>query len=94
MNPLDNSLELAPDEKVQSLTIWLTPMGFSTECPGMEVGQVAAIHMSTTRSRSVTFRSSEFDSLPPRKLRHQYQSDSDSGEKLTAIYLMDIERIF
>ena len=83
MNELDDGFELSPDEKVQSLTIWLTPMGSSTECQGMEIGQVTAIHIETTRSRSVTFHSPGFHSLPPQKLQHQYQSDT--GEELTAI---------
>ncbi|KAF3015672.1 hypothetical protein E8E15_000412 [Penicillium rubens] len=30
MNELDDGFELSPDEKVQSLTIWLTPMGVVT----------------------------------------------------------------
>ena len=85
MNELDNNdgLELSQDEDVCSLSIWLTPMGVSTECPGLEVGQVAAIHIETTHSRSVTFRSPEFHTIPPQKLYHQYSSASD--ETLTAI---------
>lgn len=85
MNELDDGFELSPDENVQSLTIWLTPMGSSTECQGMETGQVTAIHIETTRSRSVTFHLPGFHShsLPPPKLQDQYQSDT--GEELTAI---------
>lgn len=83
MDELDDDFELSPDEEVQSLTIWLTPTGFNTECPGMEVGQVAAIQIETTLSRSVTFRAPESHSLPSRKLHHRHQSAP--GEKLTAI---------
>lgn len=83
MNELDDGFKLSPDEKVQSLTIWLIPMGSSIECRGMETGQVTAIHIETTRSRSVTFHFPGFHSLPPQKLQHQYQSDTD--EELTAI---------
>ncbi|KAE8137955.1 hypothetical protein BDV38DRAFT_292569 [Aspergillus pseudotamarii] len=83
MNQLDDGFELSPVEEVQSLTIWFTSVGFSTECPGLEVGQVTAIQIETSCSRSVTFRSPDFESLPPRKLQHQYQRSSD--EKLTAI---------
>mgnify|MGYP001104598098 CR=1 FL=1 len=82
MNEFD-AFELSPDEEVRLLTIWLTPVGVSSEWQGMEVGQVAAIHIETTRSRSVTFRSPDFRSRTPKKLQHQYQSASD--EKLTAI---------
>lgn len=58
MNELnDNRFELSPDEKARPLTIWLTPVGFSYEFRGMEVGQVATIHIETTRSRNVTFHS-------------------------------------
>lgn len=45
MNELDDGFGLSPDEEVQSLTVWLTSMGFSTECRGMEVGQLAAIYI-------------------------------------------------
>lgn len=83
INELDDGIELFLNEEIQSLTIWLTPMGFSTECPGMEVGQVAAIRIETTHSRSVTFRSPDYHLLSPRKLQHQFQGNS--GEKLTAI---------
>ena len=83
MNELDEEFELSPGEKIRSLTIWLTPMGFSTECPGLEVGQVAAIHFETTRARVVTFYSPDFESLPPQKLHHQYQCDYD--EEMTAV---------
>ncbi|KXG47394.1 uncharacterized protein PGRI_012640 [Penicillium griseofulvum] len=84
MDQLDDGFELSQDEDIQSLTIRLVPMGVSAECPGMEVGQVAAIHIETTRARSVTFRPPDFQSLSPQELQHhQYQGDSD--EKLTAI---------
>lgn len=83
MDELDDDFELSPDEEVQLVTIWITPMGFSSATPGLEVGQVAAIHIETTHSRSVTFRSPGFHTLPSRKLQHQYQSSS--GEKLTAL---------
>lgn len=83
MDELDDGFEISPDEKVKSLTIWLTPMGFSTECQGMETGQVTAIHIETTRSRRVTFHSPGFHTLPPRKLQDQYQSNT--GEELAAI---------
>ncbi|KAJ5833106.1 hypothetical protein N7474_001417 [Penicillium riverlandense] len=82
MDEIDDGFEFSLDEAVQSLTIWLTPMGYSTE-RGLEVGQVAAIHIETTHSRSVTFRSPDFRSLPPQKLQQQYQSDRD--ETLTGI---------
>ncbi|KAJ5619620.1 hypothetical protein N7510_003604 [Penicillium lagena] len=82
MDEIDDGFEFSLDEAVQSLTIWLTPTGHSTE-RGLVVSQVAAIHIETTHSRSVTFRSPEFRSLPPQKLQHQYQSDRD--ERLTGI---------
>ncbi|KAI9045251.1 F-box protein [Aspergillus affinis] len=83
MDGLSGSFELSQDERVQSLTVWATPMGFSRECRRMEVGQVAAIQFETTCSRSVIFRSPDFHPLPPRKLQHQYQIDSD--EEMAAI---------
>ncbi|KGO74307.1 hypothetical protein PITC_019770 [Penicillium italicum] len=84
MHHLDDGFEISQDEDVQSLTIWLIPTGFSPESPGMEIGQVAAIKIETTRSRSVTFRAPDFQSISPQALQHhQYQADSD--EKLTAI---------
>ncbi|KAJ5799778.1 uncharacterized protein N7518_001846 [Penicillium psychrosexuale] len=84
MHQLDDGFELSQDEEVQSLTIWLVPVGFSSASPGLEIGQVAAIHIKTTSSRSVTFRPPDFQSISSQKLQcHQYQGDSD--EKLTAI---------
>lgn len=84
MHKLDDGFELSQGEDIQSLTIWLIPTGFSRESPGMEIGQVAAIHIETTRSRSVTFRAPDFQSISSQPLQHhQYQADSD--EKLTAI---------
>ncbi|OQE10215.1 hypothetical protein PENVUL_c004G08176 [Penicillium vulpinum] len=84
MHELNDGFELSEDEDIQSLTIWLVPTGFSTECQGIEVGQVAAIHIETTCSRSVTFRPPDFQSIPSQTLQHhQYQGDFD--EKLTAI---------
>jgi hypothetical protein len=89
MNELDeDGFELSPDEEVRSLTIWLTSMGFSRQTPGRELGQIIAIRIETTHSRSVTFRSPDFHTLPARTLQHQFQSDAD--EKLTAIsWIMD-----
>lgn len=83
MEELDGGFELSPDEEVRSLTICLTPIGFAAGSPTMEVGQVTAIHIDTTHSRSVTFRSPGFDWLPHRKMQHRYQANYD--EKLTAI---------
>ncbi|RJE24901.1 hypothetical protein PHISCL_02733 [Aspergillus sclerotialis] len=74
MDELEDAFELKPDEEVQTLTIWLTPTGLNTESPGMEVGQVAAIRIETTLSRSMTFYPPEFNSLPSNKLYHRYQS--------------------
>lgn len=84
MNDLDDGFELFPDEKVQLLIIWFTPMGFFAECPGMEVGQVAAVHIATTHSRSMTFCSPDIHSLALRKLQYQYQSGCD--EELVDIH--------
>ena len=84
MHHLDDGFELSQDEDVQSLTIWLLPIGFSSQSPGMEIGQVAAVKIETTLSCSVTFRAPDFQSISPQVLQHrQYQTDSD--EKLTAI---------
>ncbi|KAJ5569594.1 uncharacterized protein N7459_009024 [Penicillium hispanicum] len=83
MDELDDAFEFSPDEEVRSLTVWLTPTGFSIECPSMQVGQVAAVHIETTSHRSVTFRSPDFHSLPNRMLQHQYQTTPD--EKMTAL---------
>ncbi|KAJ5412979.1 hypothetical protein N7465_005284 [Penicillium sp. CMV-2018d] len=84
MHQLDDGFELSQDEDVQSLTIWLIPTGFSPQSPGMEIGQVAAIYIETTRSRGVMFRPPDFQSISSQALQHhQYQGDSD--EKLTAI---------
>ncbi|GES59734.1 hypothetical protein ATEIFO6365_0002006500 [Aspergillus terreus] len=84
MNELDeDGFELSLDEEVHFLTIWLTSMGFHRQTPGRELGQVVAIRIETTHSRSVTFRSPDFHTLPARTLQHQFQSDAD--EKLTAI---------
>lgn len=84
----DSAFELSRNENVQSLTIWLTPVGFSSECPSLALGQVAAIHIETTHSRKVTFRSAQEqlgheEPFPPENLLDQYQSDS--GEELVAI---------
>ncbi|PLN85544.1 hypothetical protein BDW42DRAFT_202402 [Aspergillus taichungensis] len=83
MSPLDDSFELFPDEDIQSLTTWLTPIGTPEEWTVVENGQVVAIHIETTHARSAVFRSPGFHSLPARKLQHQHQSNS--GETLTAI---------
>ncbi|KAJ5356190.1 hypothetical protein N7517_010799 [Penicillium concentricum] len=59
-------------------------MGHFNKFRGMETGQIVAIHLETTRSRSVTFRSPDFHSISLRRLQHdQFQGGSD--EKLTAI---------
>lgn len=84
MHQLDDGFELSQGEDVQSLTIRLAPTGLSLECRGMEIGQVAAIHIETTSSRSLTFRYPDFQSISSQTLQHhQYQAYSD--EKLTAI---------
>lgn len=84
MEEVDEAFELSPGEKVQALSIWLTPVGFSSESRGLELGQVAAIHIETSHSRSVTFRSSQDESTPHQKrLLDQFQSYS--GEELVAI---------
>lgn len=79
MKELDDGFELSVDEEVQSIIICLVPMGFSTESPGMEVGQVAAICIETTQSRSVTFRSPDLHSLSSRMLRDQYQGNCEEN---------------
>ncbi|KAG2416352.1 hypothetical protein HFD88_007567 [Aspergillus terreus] len=84
MNELDeDGFGLSPDEEVRSLTIWLTTMGFCGQTPGRELGQIVAIRIETTHSRSVTFRSPDFHTLPARTLQHQFQCDA--AENLTAI---------
>lgn len=84
MHQLDDGFELSQDEDIQSLTIWLIPTGFSSQSPGVEIGQVAAIYIETTRYRSVMFRPLDFKSTSSQPLQHhQYQGDSE--EKLTAI---------
>ncbi|KAL3469477.1 hypothetical protein BJX99DRAFT_265147 [Aspergillus californicus] len=83
MNDLDDRFELSPNEEIQSLTVWLTPVGLSSRRSGKEIGQVAAVYIETTCLRSVMFRAPEFHALAPRKLRHQYQRHSD--ERFTAI---------
>lgn len=85
-----DSFEFSRDEKVQSLTIRLTPMGFNGHRPGMKLGQVAAIQIETTYSRSVTFKSTQERSTPAEFLHRQslvdhYHSGSDSGEEIVAI---------
>ena len=83
MHQLDDAFELSQDEEVKSLTIGLVPVGFSS-VPGLEIVQVAAIHIETTSSRSVMFCSPDFQSISSQALQHhQYQGNSD--EKLTAI---------
>ncbi|KAJ6139656.1 hypothetical protein N7471_006142 [Penicillium samsonianum] len=87
MHQLDDGFELSQNEDVQSLTTWLIPMEFSSESPGMEIGQVAAIHIETTSSRSVTFRSPDFQSIPSQALQHhQYQGDSTRNSRLSLGY--------
>ncbi|KAJ0418622.1 hypothetical protein BJY00DRAFT_324786 [Aspergillus carlsbadensis] len=75
MDELDNGFELAAEEEVRLLTIGLTPVGTSRETRGMKVGQVALVHIETTRARSVTFQPPDFHTLPTELMRHQYQSD-------------------
>ncbi|CRG87696.1 hypothetical protein PISL3812_04716 [Talaromyces islandicus] len=90
VDELDAGFELSRNEEVHLLTIWLTPMSFSPATPRLKVGQVAAIHVETTLSRSVTFRSPGFYSLPSRTLQNQYRSSS--GEKLTALsWLLNVD---
>lgn len=89
MHQLDDRFELSQNEDVQSLTItiWFIPTGFSSESPGMEIGQVAAIHIETTSSRSVTFRSPDFQSISSQALQHhQYQGDSTRNSRLSLGY--------
>ncbi|SPB52102.1 unnamed protein product [Aspergillus niger] len=84
MNELKDGFDISPDEELQSVTVWITPLGFSAESPGLEVGQVAAIRFETTSARSVTFRSPHPHSLPAAgMLRNEYQRCFD--EDLTAM---------
>ena len=85
MEEVDEAFELSPGEKIQALTIWLTPVGFSSESRGLELGQVTAIHIETSHSRSVTFRSSHNESTPHHEKRLLDQFQSHSGEELVAI---------
>ncbi|KAI2918310.1 hypothetical protein CBS147371_4222 [Aspergillus niger] len=84
MNELKDGFDISPDEELQSVTVWITPLGFSAESPGLKVGQVAAIRFETTSARSVTFRSPHPHSLPAAgMLRNEYQRCFD--EDLTAM---------
>ncbi|CAG8192000.1 unnamed protein product [Penicillium salamii] len=85
-----DSFELSRGEKVQSLTIRLTPMGFNGERPGMKLGQVTAIQIETTYSRSMTFKSTQEETRPAesfdrQSLQDHYHSDPDSGDEIVAI---------
>ncbi|CAG8920000.1 unnamed protein product [Penicillium salamii] len=85
-----DSFELSRGEKVQSLTIRITTMGFNDERPGMKLGQVTAIQIETTHSRSMTFKSTQEVTTPARFLDHQglqdnYHSDPESGDEIVAI---------
>ncbi|GLA14303.1 hypothetical protein AnigIFM62618_000679 [Aspergillus niger] len=84
MNELEDGFDISPDEEIQSVTVWITPLGFSAESPGLEVGQVAAIRFETTCARSVTFRSPLPHPFPAAgMIRNEYQRCFH--EDLTAI---------
>ncbi|GLA27474.1 hypothetical protein AnigIFM63326_004683 [Aspergillus niger] len=84
MKELKDGFDISPNEEIQSVTVWITPLGFSAESPGLEVGQVAAIRFETTCARSVTFRSPHPHPFPAAgMIRNEYQRCFD--EDLTAI---------
>ncbi|KAL4915381.1 hypothetical protein BDW62DRAFT_125057 [Aspergillus aurantiobrunneus] len=74
--------ELSADEQIQSLTIWVTPLRNNPERPGIQQGQVTAVKIETSNSRSATFRSPEAEPLSIRDLQHQY---GGAGEELVSI---------
>ncbi|RAK84621.1 hypothetical protein BO79DRAFT_202256 [Aspergillus costaricaensis CBS 115574] len=83
MNGLEDGFDISPDEEIQSVTVWIAPLGYSSESPGLAVGQVAAIRFETTCARSVTFRSPHPHTFPTGTIRNEYQRCFD--EELTAI---------
>ncbi|PYH74879.1 F-box protein [Aspergillus vadensis CBS 113365] len=83
MNGLEDGSDISPDEEIQSVTVWIAPLGYSSESPGLAVGQVAAIRFETTCARSVTFRSPYTHTFPTGMIRNEYQRCFD--EELTAI---------
>ena len=83
ISELDDVFEVSPDEDIHSLSVWLVPVGFSKECRGVQISQVAAIHIETIHSRSVTFRSPEYQACPDDLLHYRYQMQD--SEAITAI---------
>lgn len=83
MNELEDCFDISPDEDIQSVTVWIAPLGYSSESPGLAVGQVAVIRFETTSARSVTFRSPYSHTFPTGMIRNEYQRCFD--EELTAI---------
>ncbi|KAL3441468.1 hypothetical protein BJX65DRAFT_313821 [Aspergillus insuetus] len=89
MEEPDDGFELASDEDVRLLTIWLKPVRNSGDNPAMEPGQVVSVHIETTHARSVTFRSPGFDFPPAQLTRHQHQSDVD-GSLIAIIWMLNL----
>ncbi|KAJ5702050.1 hypothetical protein N7488_009598 [Penicillium malachiteum] len=85
MEEVDDGFEFSPGEAIQSLNIWLTPVGRSSGCRGPKVGQVTVILIETSDSRNMKFCLSRDEPLPREMLVDQYQSDPGCGEDLNAI---------
>ncbi|KAJ5627219.1 hypothetical protein N7528_004646 [Penicillium herquei] len=85
MEEVDDGFEFSPGEAIQSLTIWLTPVGRSSVCRGLKLGQVTVILIETSDSRNMKFCLSLDESRPREMLVDQYQSDPECGEDLNAI---------
>jgi hypothetical protein len=79
MRELEDGFEIGSDEDMRLLTICVKPVRNSADNPAMEPGQVVSVQIETTRARSVTIRSPDFDFHPAQLTHHQYQSDGDGS---------------
>ena len=68
---------------MQSLTVWLTPVGFSTSSPALEICQITAIRIDKSHGRNMTFHASQTQPLSPGDRIDQYQCDL--GEDMMAL---------
>ncbi|OJJ07411.1 hypothetical protein ASPVEDRAFT_142746 [Aspergillus versicolor CBS 583.65] len=76
--------DLAPDEGIAYLTVWILPVAGPPEWRPAQRGQVVALRFDTTKSRHITFTAPDSDTPRSRCLRQQF--GNGDGYKLTDIY--------
>ncbi|KAL4915861.1 hypothetical protein BDW62DRAFT_203313 [Aspergillus aurantiobrunneus] len=84
--------ELSPNETIDCITIWITPLADSGTYPTIRLGQVSAIRIQTTQARAVLFRAPNADPLSETDMQHQY--GSGYTEELVRIPLHPAKPVF